>query len=88
MAISKTIKLKNNFGEESTFSNAYFRVDKLEGSKHLLSITVGCYKSDELTLLYENNVLFVPDLDSSDNFITQGYQYLKTLPEFADATDC
>jgi hypothetical protein len=88
MAISKTIKLKNNFGEESTFPNAYFRVDKLEGSKHLVSITVGCYKSGELTLLYENTVSFVPDLNSSDNFITQGYQYLKTLPEFADATDC
>lgn len=88
MAISKTIKLKNNFQEESIFPDAYFRIDKLDGSKYLILITVGCYKANELTLLYETKVSFVPDLNSNSNFIKQGYEYLKALPEFTDATDC
>jgi len=32
---------------------------------------------------------FTPSVsDGSTNFIQQGYEYLKTLPEFADAVDC
>ena len=32
---------------------------------------------------------FIPSVaDGSANFIQQGYEYLKTLPEFADAVDC
>lgn len=34
--------------------------------------------------LYE----FTYDLNSSNNIYVQGYDYLKTLPEFANAEDC
>ena len=86
MALTQAVTLQNNFSEDSTFPNAYFRIDWLEGSKHFITIKVGTYKTNELFKIAENNFSFVPTLN--DNFIKQGYEYLKTLPEFADAIDC
>lgn len=87
MALTKTITLQNNFGDESTFDNAYLRVDHVEGSKALLTARVGFYKKDRASLLLTSSVSFEPSLEGG-NFIKQAYEYIKTLPEFADATNC
>jgi hypothetical protein len=87
MALTKTITLQNNFGDESTFDNAYLRVDRVEGSKALLTAHVGFYKKDRASLLLTSSVSFKPSLEGG-NFIKQAYEYIKTLPEFADATNC
>lgn len=40
------------------------------------------------TLFPEKIYEFVPNLESGINFIEQGYEHLKTLPEFEGCEDC
>jgi len=87
MALTKTITLQNNFGENSEFKEAYIRVDSIEATKYSVKATIGYYKKGGQDFLTNYLVSFEPNLDG-DNFIKQTYEYLKTLPEFADATDC
>jgi hypothetical protein len=70
----------------------YWKITKLDGNKQLLNVYVGVFKNKDKAdanfppineFLYQ----FTPDLSSSDNFLTQGYNYLKTLDEFKDAVD-
>jgi hypothetical protein len=87
MALTKNITLPNNFGENSSFDNAYIRVDRVESTKFLCTASIGYYKEDGLQFLMNTTVSFLPSLDGG-NYIKQTYEHLKTLPEFADATDC
>lgn len=87
MALSKNVRLKNNFNEESVFNNAYIKVSSFSGNKHHLNFVVETRKSKEGDLLKKENFLFAPAMNEQ-NFIAQAYAYLKTLPEFAGATDC
>jgi hypothetical protein len=87
MALTKTITIKNNFGEDSKFANAYLRVDRIEATRHLVSVQLGFYKEGGKDFLSSTTLSFVPDLDG-ENFIKQAYKHLKSLPEFADAVDC
>jgi len=91
MALSISINLNNSL----IINNAYVRIDTINGYKGELTISVNSYVSQEsfiegddylgLTRFYK----FIPILeDNSPNFIKQGYEYLKTLPEFENATDC
>lgn len=95
MALQKTITISGQgsvFNGESSIPvgdiskdiNAYIKVLTVSGSKEKLNITV--LFSDGSVNFYRN-YNFTPDLDGH-NFIKQAYLYLKTLPEFADATDC
>lgn len=69
--------------------NAYIKIDKIEGNKNLLNLHVGIYKSSDCKMLLKNRMFeFDNILLDSDNFIKQGYLFLKTLPEFANAIDC
>lgn len=65
-------------------SNAYVKVCSVEGTKKDLRISVQI-TSGEKTMGKSFN--FSPNMDGR-NFIAQAYEYLKTLPEFAGATDC
>jgi hypothetical protein len=74
-------------------NNAYIRINSLYGSKDLIAIGLNYYVS---RVSFESNAYpikeegyeFVPNVDGgSDNFIKQGYEYLKTLPEFSQASD-
>lgn len=95
MALQKTITISGQgsvFNGESSIPvgdiskdiNAYIKVLAVSGSKEKLNITV--LSSDGNVNFYQN-YSFTPDLDGH-NFIKQAYLHLKTLPEFADATDC
>ena len=90
MALTKTFTLTNNFGTESILENVYVKITHIQGDKNLMQAdanlfpTVGDEKGESIQT---KRVSFTPDLDGP-NFIQQAYEYLKTLPEFADATDC
>ena len=87
MALSKNLSLVDNFGEEVLLKDAYIKVDEIKGGKLGLIITVRSYKNDRSIVLQRQEFAFVPNIDGS-NFIAQAYEHLKTLPEFAGATDC
>lgn len=90
MALKKNIILESGL----SVSNAYIRIDNLEGNKEFLNITTKSYvdsdsategKSELSTIRYA----FTPSVaDGAANFIKQGYEHLKTLDAFAGATDC
>lgn len=82
-ALSKTIL---GFSGELVAQGVYFRISSITGDKFGMTATV-IGISDGAQVYIQDHV-FEPDLDSSDNFIKQAYLHLKTLPEFADATDC
>jgi 5-methylthioribose kinase len=87
MALSKNLSLVDNFGEEVLLKDAYIKVDEIKGGKLGLIITVRSYKNDRSIVLKQNEFSFVPSM-STVNFISQAYDHIKTLPEFAGATDC
>ena len=90
MALSKTIILNNGL----TINSAYIRVDTVNGYKGDLQISVNSYISQQdfnegKVYLIQKFYNFVPSVeDNAYNFIKQGYEYLKTLPEYEDAVDC
>jgi hypothetical protein len=79
------------FSSPAILRNAYVRIDSINGTKNKLFMTVGFYsKSNDLMLVAHQNLYeFCPNVnDDSQNFIKQGYDYLKTLSEFQSAIDC
>ena len=88
MALSKNIQFTAHGGFIIAANNAYIRVDQISGGKNEVSCSVNFYKSsDEQTSFKGDIYKFKPELNGS-NFIAQAYAHLKTLPEFAGATDC
>jgi hypothetical protein len=71
---------------EKTFvlPNAYIKVYSVDGTKKDVRINVQI-TSGEKTIGKSFN--FAPNMEGR-NFIAQAYEHLKTLPEFAGATDC
>lgn len=90
MAIKMTKKIKMNgidVQEFRIYPNTYIRIELVRGNKEMLDLLVRGYNEQEL--IDEKIYTFTPSVkDGSENFIAQGYEYLKTLPEFADAIDC
>lgn len=79
------------FSSPAIVKNCYVRIDSINGTKNKLSLTVSFYnKSNNLMIVAHQNLYeFFPNInDNSQNFIKQGYEHLKTLPEFTGATDC
>jgi len=87
MALKKTLKLVDNFGEEITFADAYIRVDTISGGKDGITVAAGVYKTHGGMRISTAQCSFVPSL-SGDNFVAQAYLHLKTLEQFAGAQDC
>ncbi len=87
MALKKQITLKNNFGDDVTFNEAYVKVENLIGNKSQLRIDVSILKRQNEQVVDRKNYLFTPDLNGK-NFIAQAYDYMKTLPEWSGAIDC
>jgi hypothetical protein len=86
MALTKSIS-KTVLGQELIFPNAYIKISTLFGNKTELLISVETYTEKGGELL--NNIQYSMGVNlEGTNFIAQGYAYLKTLPEFADAVDC
>ncbi len=84
MALENDTKLPIGLSLE----NAYIRIDTIGGYKNGLNMTVNTYVSRETFLegssfVEQNNIHFVPSIEKdSENFIKQGYEYLKTLPKY------
>jgi hypothetical protein len=87
MALTKQITLVSNFGDSVSFDEAYIKVESLVGNKEKMRVNVSTHKKENEQIIQRNSYSFTPNL-SGKNFIAQAYTYLKTLDEFADATDC
>lgn len=84
MAIEKTIQKTIPAFEQTVEAKAYWKIDSLNGNKEGIDIKMNAYVNGKQ--VDGTSSIFVPDL-SGDNFIKQAYEHMKTLPEFADATD-
>ena len=85
MALLKNVT-RTALGSDVILPNCYIKVDEVSGNKHKVQILVAFIINDEV--VDTTRVSFAPSVaDSSDNFIKQAYEHLKTLPEFAGATD-
>jgi len=72
-------------GTQQVSFSAYCKVICVSGSKEMLTATVNFSNDDNQ---YSKDYSFTPSVaDNSDNFIKQAYAHLKTLDEFAGATD-
>jgi hypothetical protein len=78
----KGLQLQN--GEATISGMAYIKVSSVAGNKETTSCEVSFTLPNDIT--WSESYTFTPNMDG-DNFIKQAYQHLKTLPEFADATD-
>lgn len=89
MALAKPIQVTDSFGDQKTFQNAYIRVENVSGNKTRMMAEIKVYKDAASTTKPIKQLVekFAPDLGGS-NLIAQAYAHLKTLPEFAGATDC
>ena len=87
MALTKKFDLVDNFGETIIFENCYIRVESVE-SNHTNACAKVFIKNNINNFILETKVYFFTPKMNQDNFIKQAYEYLKTLPEFANATDC
>lgn len=89
MALQQTVTTKSGIEVQ----DAYVRIDSVNGNKQQLGIIVRVYKdkaaADGNYAYLENRYYnFEPSVETgSPNFIKQGYEHLKTLPEYADAVD-
>ena len=89
MALKKTFKAEDNFGQIVTLVDAYCRVTQVVGDKTLLNASIEILNAEKNRLLMQRSVSFAPSIDNgAANFIAQAYEHLKSLPEFAGAQDC
>ena len=75
-----------SIGPQKTAFTAYCKIININGDKEKGRVTVEC-KGDN----YKVNQYFVVPFsvdENAPNFIKQSYVYLKTLPEWAGASDC
>ena len=85
MALKKTVITPQGFQAQ----DAYHRVENLTLlAKDTMSFTVRTYKqATGVPAFSEFHYTAQYDIEN-DNPIAQAYKHLKTLPEFAGATDC
>lgn len=69
-------------------NNMYVRIDRVSGTKNEQELTVVFKKDRESEPLMVKTYTFTPSLDdNAGNLFKQGYDYLKSLPEFDGALD-
>lgn len=75
--------------------NCYWKIELdngIVGGKNNLRVRLSCYRNRNIADTNVNRICdfnfnFKPNLNSGTNFISQAYNYLKTLPEFKGAVD-
>lgn len=73
--------------------DAYFKIYSLSGNKDLVNLNIQIYVSKEKCdnqgiPVAGNSYSFTPDLSlTGKNFLEQGYDYLKSHPDFKNAID-
>jgi len=85
MALKKTLSFQY-LGKQIDVESCYVKIVKVEGSKESVLLVVNA-KTQDGELVWERGFAFDP-LSKEANIFASGYLYLKTLPEFAGATDC
>jgi hypothetical protein len=84
------LPVESSFGFRA--EDAYCRIESLSWSKRgSLTFSATTYLNQEASVSATALLTQTFSCDYSlegDNPIAQAYQFLKTLPEFADATDC
>ena len=84
MAVKKTIVTETGL----TANNAYIRVTNINITNKQHAVANLSFGVDENSMPFQHKTIpFAYDLQS-DNAWKQAYTHLKTLPEFAGATDC
>lgn len=80
---------KNVYGETLVFSEAYYQISGIRGSKERLNVSVLIYKDSSKSITLGNlSFSFVPsNEDDSLRWDKQAYEYIKTLDEFSEAID-
>lgn len=68
-------------------TNAYIKVSDFSGDKNLLRFGVNTYVARDGQVLQGELYQCAYDLTSTKNALMQAYDYLKTLPQLAGATD-
>jgi|GEM_PF-4126756 len=69
----------------------YVLITNQKWNKSLAEIDVSWLNktdNDDVVIIASKKYFHKIDLQSNDNFIVQGYEYLKKLPEFEGAIDC
>lgn len=85
MALKKTTITAQGF----TAEDAYFRVEEVKiAGKNKISFSIRGYKDDSGLPAFEDRPLTCDYDIESKNPIAQAYEHVKTLPEFAGASDC
>jgi hypothetical protein len=89
MALQKKVTITDNLGINVDFDTAYIKVSKVRGGKDELIAYVEVYNQQGGNIVQSNQYVFQPSVDdSSDNFIKQSYNHIKTLDKFSEAIDC
>lgn len=88
MALQKEYT-KMIYGNKINFPEAYFKIEYIEGDKDNISfMLVGYSNYEKKDVVFQLEYNFTPSVEyKADNFIKQGYDHLKTLPEYANALD-
>jgi hypothetical protein len=87
MALKKTLTLISNFKTDVTFCDCYVKVTFVKSTKQSSTVTYEIFDASKENVLQTREFIFAHNLEGI-NFIAQAYNHLKTLPDFAGATDC
>jgi hypothetical protein len=74
--------------------NSYARIQSFDGDKDGISVLLFYYKDQDSFLkgkapFLQQHYSFVPSVaEDAANYHKQGYEYIKSLPDFFDAIDC
>lgn len=80
--------IKNSITKTFLIKDCYCRINNITGSKLKLEFKLYIYTNDRKKLIDTKIFSFTPSVEeNSQNFIKQGYEYLKTLEEYKDAID-
>jgi galactose mutarotase-like enzyme len=84
MALKKTVTTQHGF----IANDAYHRVEGVQVEKDKVTFQVRSYKDNSGLPHFADVSLGCAYSLNGNNPIAQAYAHLKTLPEFAGATDC
>ena len=87
MALEKNYSFKTKYGVDAIIDNCYIKVNSINTTKSFGTALVQFFPNDKSIVLEELPYQFAYDI-TGENPIKQAYLHLKTLPEFATATDC
>jgi hypothetical protein len=88
MALKKSMSLTNNFGDQTQI-DCYVRATEVNCSKLHGVVKIALLRDGTERVLENRDILFdVSVAPGAKNIWEQAYDHLKTLPEYAGATDC